>query len=200
MSEGYYGPSDDASSIATIRRAVELGVTPARHRRRLRRRGHNETPRGRARCAASATAWSSPPRPAWCRTPRAGSPSTGAPSASAAPSTSRCARLRVDHVDLYYLHRVDPRVPVEESVGAMAELVAAGLGAPPRAVGGRPGARCAAPTRIAPDRRRAVRVLALDPRPRGAAAARHARAGRGPRRVQPPRAGLPRRRPSPART
>jgi aryl-alcohol dehydrogenase-like predicted oxidoreductase len=35
-------------------------------------------------------------------------------------------RLGVDHVDLYYLHRVDPTVPVEETVGAMAELVAAG--------------------------------------------------------------------------
>jgi aryl-alcohol dehydrogenase-like predicted oxidoreductase len=35
-------------------------------------------------------------------------------------------RLDVDHVDLYYLHRVDPTVPIEETVGAMAELVAAG--------------------------------------------------------------------------
>lgn len=36
------------------------------------------------------------------------------------------ARLRVDYLDLYYLHRVDPRVPVEETVGAMADLVTAG--------------------------------------------------------------------------
>ncbi|MDT5029572.1 MAG: hypothetical protein QOE61_6156, partial [Micromonosporaceae bacterium] len=36
-------------------------------------------------------------------------------------------RLGVDHIDLYYLHRVDPQVPLEDSVGAMAELVAAGL-------------------------------------------------------------------------
>lgn len=35
-------------------------------------------------------------------------------------------RLNVDHVDLYYLHRVDPKVPVEESVGALAEFVQAG--------------------------------------------------------------------------
>lgn len=35
-------------------------------------------------------------------------------------------RLQTDHVDLYFLHRVDPDVPVEESVGAMAELVAEG--------------------------------------------------------------------------
>ena len=36
------------------------------------------------------------------------------------------ARLGVDHIDLYYQHRVDPKVPIEETVGAMAELVAAG--------------------------------------------------------------------------
>jgi len=36
------------------------------------------------------------------------------------------ARLRTDYIDLYYLHRVDPSVPVEESVGALAELVRAG--------------------------------------------------------------------------
>jgi aryl-alcohol dehydrogenase-like predicted oxidoreductase len=35
-------------------------------------------------------------------------------------------RLRTDHIDLYYLHRVDPAVPIEESIGAMADLVAAG--------------------------------------------------------------------------
>jgi aryl-alcohol dehydrogenase-like predicted oxidoreductase len=35
-------------------------------------------------------------------------------------------RLAVDHVDLYYQHRVDPKVPIEETVGAMAELVRAG--------------------------------------------------------------------------
>src|ERR1700722_1172740 len=35
-------------------------------------------------------------------------------------------RLRTDHVDLYYQHRVDPNTPIEETVGALAELVAAG--------------------------------------------------------------------------
>src|SRR6185437_6219967 len=35
-------------------------------------------------------------------------------------------RLAVDHIDLYYQHRVDPDVPIEETVGAMAELVDAG--------------------------------------------------------------------------
>ncbi|WP_133467241.1 aldo/keto reductase, partial [Lactobacillus crispatus] len=35
-------------------------------------------------------------------------------------------RLKVDHIDLYYQHRVDPSVPIEETIGAMAELVQAG--------------------------------------------------------------------------
>jgi aryl-alcohol dehydrogenase-like predicted oxidoreductase len=35
-------------------------------------------------------------------------------------------RLEVDHIDMYYLHRVDPIVPIEESVGAMADLVRQG--------------------------------------------------------------------------
>src|SRR5206468_3891741 len=35
-------------------------------------------------------------------------------------------RLGVDHIDLYYQHRVDPQVPIEDTVGAMAELVSAG--------------------------------------------------------------------------
>src|SRR5215469_13410873 len=35
-------------------------------------------------------------------------------------------RLGVDQIDLYYLHRVDPQVPIEETVGAMAELIRAG--------------------------------------------------------------------------
>ena len=45
-------------------------------------------------------------------------------------------RLGVDHIDLYYQHRVDPTVPIEETVGAMAELVDGRQGAPPGPVGG----------------------------------------------------------------
>ena len=44
----------------------------------------------------------------------------------AAPARLRCERLGVEHIDLYYQHRVDPNTPIEETVGAMAELVAEG--------------------------------------------------------------------------
>jgi aryl-alcohol dehydrogenase-like predicted oxidoreductase len=74
-------------------------------------------------------------------------------------------RLKVDVIDLFYLHRVDPNTPIEESVGAMSELVRAGkvryLGLSlPRLVGSRTGedsSRASGPS----DRRVAKRVLPL---------------------------------------
>lgn len=50
----------------------------------------------------------------------------GRPEYVRASCEASLARLGVDHLDLYYQHRVDPRVPLEETVGAMAELVTAG--------------------------------------------------------------------------
>ena len=67
-------------------------------------------------------------------------------------------RLNVDVIDLYYQHRVDPNVPIEETVAAMAELVSQGK---VRTLGlsGNP-----APSRESPSHRRiAKRIFALDP-------------------------------------
>ncbi len=50
----------------------------------------------------------------------------GTPAYAAKCLDNSLKRLGVDHFDLYYLHRVDPRVPIEETVGAMAEFIAAG--------------------------------------------------------------------------
>ena len=50
----------------------------------------------------------------------------GRPEYVAASCDASLKRLRVDHIDLYYQHRVDPNVPIEETVGAMARLVEAG--------------------------------------------------------------------------
>ena len=52
--------------------------------------------------------------------------STAAPAMSVRRSTPRCGGSNVDYVDLYYQHRVDAQTPIEETVGAMAELVEAG--------------------------------------------------------------------------
>ncbi|MGC4083449.1 MAG: aldo/keto reductase [Vicinamibacterales bacterium] len=50
----------------------------------------------------------------------------GSPAYIAAACDASLQRLGIDVIDLYYLHRVDPRVPIEESVGALATLVRAG--------------------------------------------------------------------------
>src|ERR1700738_5030651 len=51
---------------------------------------------------------------------------SGAPDYVRSACDASLQRLGVDHIDLYYQHRVDPNTPIEETVGAMAELVAAG--------------------------------------------------------------------------
>jgi aryl-alcohol dehydrogenase-like predicted oxidoreductase len=55
-----------------------------------------------------------------------GGPGLGRPDMVAPALEESLRRLGTDHVDLYYLHRVDPTTPIEETVGAMAQLVAAG--------------------------------------------------------------------------
>ena len=71
-------------------------------------------------------------------------------------------RLGTDRIDLYYQHRVDPKTPIEETIGAVVELVERGQGSPHRAVGG-VGRHDPTRTRRAPDHRAAVGVLAVDP-------------------------------------
>ena len=125
MSE-FYGTADEGEAIATIHRALELGVTLPRHRRHVRavheraarRQGDRRPPRrGRARDEVRQRAR---------RRRRAGSASAAARTTCARRATRRLERLGVDHIDLYYQHRVDPTTPIEETVGAMAELVEAG--------------------------------------------------------------------------
>ena len=71
-------------------------------------------------------------------------------------------RLGVEVIDLYYQHRVDPQTPIEDTVGAMAELVQAGKVRYLGLVGGRAcddSPRAGGP----PDRRAANRIFALEP-------------------------------------
>ncbi|MFE1765068.1 aldo/keto reductase [Streptomyces angustmyceticus] len=123
MSHGY-GQSDDAQSAATINRALDLGVSLL-DTSDFYGAGHNEELIGRAIAGRRdevvlATKFGFANR-------------LGEPTAirgDAAYVREACdaslRRLGVDHIDLYYQHRVDPDVPIEETVGAMAELVTAG--------------------------------------------------------------------------
>lgn len=125
MSE-FYGPSDEAQSIATIRRALDLGVTFL-DTADMYGVGANEELVGRAIAGRRdevvlATKFGIVRDPA---DPTNRSIS-GSPEYVRAACEASLRRLGVDHIDLYYQHRVDRATPIEETVGAMAELVAEG--------------------------------------------------------------------------
>ncbi|SNY87682.1 Predicted oxidoreductase [Nocardia amikacinitolerans] len=119
-----YGAADDDESIATLHRALDLGVTLL-DTADFYGSGHNEELIGRAIAgrrdeAVLATKFGF--------ANRLGEPTSirGDAAYVRQACDASLRRLGVDHIDLYYQHRVDPQVPIEETVGAMAELVRAG--------------------------------------------------------------------------
>jgi aryl-alcohol dehydrogenase-like predicted oxidoreductase len=124
MSE-FYGTGDESESIATIHRALELGVTLL-DTADMYGPYHNEELVGRAIAdrrdqVVLATKFG---------IVRGNDPTDRSIRGDAAYVRQACdaslGRLGVDHIDLYYQHRSDGNVPIEETVGAMAELVSAG--------------------------------------------------------------------------
>ena len=154
--------------MATLERALELGVT-FWDTAEMYGWGANEAllgrvPQGRRDQVTIATKFGVDPT----RPPDDRAAGLTAAGQRPAPATAPLHRLGIDHIDLYYQHRPDPDMPIEETVGAMAEQIRAGkiryLGLSEVD----PGARPPGP-RDAPDRRGAERVLAVDPRRRGGA-------------------------------
>jgi len=124
MSE-FYGPSDDASSIGVLHHAIDLGVT-FWDTADMYGTGRNEQLVGRALrgrrdqvVLATKFALQRGPDGSFIGI-------SGRPEYVRAACDASLKRLGVDHIDLYYQHRVDPQVPIEDTVGAMAELVRAG--------------------------------------------------------------------------
>jgi aryl-alcohol dehydrogenase-like predicted oxidoreductase len=125
MSE-FYGPSDEKESTATIHRALELGITmldtadmygPFKNEELVGRaiKGKRDrviiaTKFGNVRDPSDPTKRGINGRPEYVRQSCEGS----------------LKRLNVETIDLYYQHRVDPNTPIEETVGAMADLVKEG--------------------------------------------------------------------------
>lgn len=123
---GVYGPANDAASVDTVRRAIDLGVNLIDTADIYGERGHNErligsAIAGRRSEVVLATKFGGGANPDGS-IEGLGGPGRVAPSLEASLD-----RLKVDHVDLYYLHRVDPATPIEDTVGAMADLVRRGL-------------------------------------------------------------------------
>ncbi len=119
-----YGMTNDAESIATIRRALDLGVTHL-DTSDYYGEGSNELLvsegiKGRRQEAFVATKFGLVYDSE--RKVRV----NGRPEYVRAACDASLQRLGTDVIDLYYLHRVDPDVPIEETVGAMARLVDAG--------------------------------------------------------------------------
>ena len=121
---GAYGPGDDAQSIGVIQRALDLGVNFL-DSSDMYGWGHNETLlgkalRGRRDGVVLATKFGNMRKPD-------GTPGVdGRPEYVPRACDESLKRLGVDVIDLYYQHRVDPKVPIEDTVGAMSRLVDAG--------------------------------------------------------------------------
>jgi aryl-alcohol dehydrogenase-like predicted oxidoreductase len=129
MSE-FYGPQDDVESRRTLERAVELGVTLF-DTSDMYGRGHNERlvgdlARGRRDRLVIASKFGV------VRDPNGPSGSLYDRDYDNSPAYMRkclegsLQRLGTDYIDIYYIHRLDPKTPIEDSVGALADMVKAG--------------------------------------------------------------------------
>lgn len=119
-----YGEPEEAESIATLHRAIDIGIDFL-DTSDMYGNGHNEELIGRAIAdrrdrVILATKFGN------IRNPDGTADVNGRPEYVAAACDASLTRLGVEYVDLYYQHRVDPNVPIEETVGAMALLVKQG--------------------------------------------------------------------------
>jgi aryl-alcohol dehydrogenase-like predicted oxidoreductase len=122
---GVYGRREDADAMQTLERALDLGVDFL-DTADVYGPFHNEELIGRFLQGRRDEVFLA------TKFGIARDVSSGAPRIDGSPAYVRAAaeaslrRLQVDHIDLYYLHRVDPTTPIEDTMGAMAELAKAG--------------------------------------------------------------------------
>ncbi len=121
----FYGEPDPAAAIATLERAAELGVLLLDTADAYGSGGNEEligrVLKGRRDKYAVATKFGN-----MGRNPDGSAAGEGRPDYVRLACERSLARLETDVIDLYYIHRVDPRVPIEDTIGAMSDLVRAG--------------------------------------------------------------------------
>jgi len=117
----FYGPADEATSIAVIHRALDRGITLL-DTADAYGGGRNEELVGRA-LAGRRDAAVIATKFAMSRDAAGHMRISGRPEYVRSACEASLRRLRIDTIDLYYQHRVDPEVPIEDTVGAMADLV-----------------------------------------------------------------------------
>src|SRR4030095_14584290 len=123
MSPDYYGPRDESESLLTLQYALEHGVN-FWDTADVYGRGHNESLISRILKDHRDEIVLASKFGFVLRNGQLGI--DGTPGHVRDSIDGSIKRLGVDHIDLYYLHRVDPNTPIEETVGAMAELVKEG--------------------------------------------------------------------------
>jgi aryl-alcohol dehydrogenase-like predicted oxidoreductase len=121
---GWYGQRDDDEARATLLAAVDAGVdhfdTAASYQV-----GENETFVGHALAPYRRQVFIAT-KCGLSRGPEGGAKVDNRPETIRTSCEASLKRLGTDYIDLFYLHRIDPAVPIEESAGALADLVAAG--------------------------------------------------------------------------
>ncbi len=120
----FYGAADEAQSIAVIHRALDLGVTLF-DTAEMYGPHTNEVLVGKALKDRRDKAFIAT-KFGINRQPDGSAVTDGSPANVRRAVEGSLSRLGVDHIDLYYQHRIDPNTPIEETVGAMAELVKEG--------------------------------------------------------------------------
>jgi aryl-alcohol dehydrogenase-like predicted oxidoreductase len=121
---GWYGERDDEEAEATVRRALEIGVTHL-DTAAVYQDGDNERFVGECIHGLRDQVFLATK----CGLERSGEGRlvvNNRPELIHRSCNASLERLGTDHIDLFYLHRIDPAIPIEESIGAMAELVEAG--------------------------------------------------------------------------
>ncbi|MGD0965427.1 MAG: aldo/keto reductase [Candidatus Acidiferrales bacterium] len=119
-----YGPADEGESIATIQRAIDQGVTLL-DTADMYGAGQNEELVGRA-IAKRRDEIILATKFAHVRQPDGSLSVNGRPAYVRQACEASLRRLRIPSIDLYYQHRVDPDVPIEDTIGAMSRLVEQG--------------------------------------------------------------------------